>query len=154
MFAITPNVIIFAIIKQISAGKLRKDVHARLFALFAEPRSQTIQRDDEIAVVLEWRRCDRRTQRHLRRQIEKVIFVNWRFEWRALRFEIGDQFAQRFRQEIFPVLQEYCYDDYTTLAQYLGTKLINTSEQSANEDLLSDPSGLIEALMELVSEQA
>ncbi len=49
---------IAVVIEQISAGKLRKDVNAGLFTFFAEPRSQTIQRDDVIAVILEWRRRD------------------------------------------------------------------------------------------------
>ena len=46
-----------------------------------------------------------------------------------------DQFAQRFRQEIVPVIQEYCYDDYGALAQYLGSKLVNAEEQKLNEDI-------------------
>jgi 5-methylcytosine-specific restriction protein B len=62
-----------------------------------------------------------------------------------------DQFAQRFQQEILPVLQEYCYDDYGTLAQYLGSKLVNAEEQRLNEDILNDPSGLIAALADLVA---
>jgi 5-methylcytosine-specific restriction protein B len=62
-----------------------------------------------------------------------------------------DQFAQRFQQEILPVLQEYCYDDYGALAQYLGSKLVNAEEQKLNEDILNDPSGLIAALAELVA---
>jgi 5-methylcytosine-specific restriction protein B len=62
-----------------------------------------------------------------------------------------DQFAQRFQQEILPVLQEYCYDDYGALAQYLGSKLVDAEEQRLNEDILNDPSGLIAALAELVT---
>jgi len=50
-----------------------------------------------------------------------------------------------------PVLQEYCYDDYGALAQYLGSKLVNAEEQKLNEDILNDPSGLIAALAELVA---
>jgi len=30
------------------------------------------------------------------------------------------EFARRFRQEILPLLQEYCYDDYAALARYLA----------------------------------
>ena len=62
-----------------------------------------------------------------------------------------DQFAQRFRQEILPVLQEYCYDDYAALAQYLGSKLVNAEQQALNDDILNDPAGLIAALAELVA---
>ena len=62
-----------------------------------------------------------------------------------------DQFAQRFQQEILPVLQEYRYDDYGALAQYLGSKLVDAEGQKLNEDILNDPSGLIAALAELVA---
>jgi 5-methylcytosine-specific restriction enzyme B len=37
----------------------------------------------------------------------------------------ADEFARRFRQEILPLLQEYCYDDYTALASYIGSKLVD-----------------------------
>jgi 5-methylcytosine-specific restriction protein B len=63
-----------------------------------------------------------------------------------------DQFAQRFHQEILPVLQEYCYDDYSALIQYLGPKLVNAEDQKLNEDVLNDPTELIAALLQLVVE--
>ena len=63
-----------------------------------------------------------------------------------------DQFAQRFRQEILPVLQEYCYDNYGTLAEYLGAKLVDAEAQRMNEDVLNDPMELISALIQLVTE--
>ncbi|MGH2657966.1 MAG: AAA family ATPase [Actinomycetota bacterium] len=58
-----------------------------------------------------------------------------------------DDFAGRFRQEILPLLQEYCYDDYATLASYLGDGLIDKEAQSLNEDVLGDPARLL-ALLE------
>jgi 5-methylcytosine-specific restriction protein B len=63
-----------------------------------------------------------------------------------------DQFAQIFRQEILPVLQEYCYEDYTALTHYLGSRLVNAEEQAFNDALLNDPAELISALIELVAE--
>jgi len=58
-----------------------------------------------------------------------------------------DDFAQRFRQEILPLLQEYCYDDYAMLASYLGDGLIDTEAQTLNEDVLGDSARLL-ALLE------
>lgn len=58
-----------------------------------------------------------------------------------------DDFARRFRQEILPLLQEYCYDDYAMLASYLGDGLIDKEAQSLNEDVLRDPARLL-ALLE------
>jgi 5-methylcytosine-specific restriction protein B len=64
-----------------------------------------------------------------------------------------DQFAQRFQQEILPVLQEYCYDDFSALTNYLGSKLVDVEEQRFNEDLLNDPNELIAALIQMVAEE-
>ena len=63
-----------------------------------------------------------------------------------------DEFTQRFRQEILPVLQEYCYDDYRALTDYLGSKLVDAEGQKLNEDIVNDPTELIAALMQLVAE--
>jgi len=63
-----------------------------------------------------------------------------------------DQFAQRFHQEILPVLQEYCYDDYSALTHYLGSKLVDAEAQRINDDVLNDPTELIAALIQLVAE--
>jgi 5-methylcytosine-specific restriction protein B len=56
-----------------------------------------------------------------------------------------EAFARRFRQDILPLLQEYCYDDYAQLKEYLGNKLV-TDSRSLNHDCLSKAEDLIEAL--------
>jgi len=58
----------------------------------------------------------------------------------------AEEFTQRFRYEILPLLQEYAYDDYAELESYLGSKLVNSKEQSLNADLLKDPQQLVDAL--------
>jgi 5-methylcytosine-specific restriction enzyme B len=63
-----------------------------------------------------------------------------------------EQFTQRFHQEILPVLQEYCYEDYGALTRYLGSKLVSAEEQALNEDILGDPTELIAALMQVIGE--
>jgi len=63
------------------------------------------------------------------------------------------EFADRFRQEILPLLQEYCYDNYAELAQYIGNTLINKQAQALNREILDDPQRLIAVLREeLISE--
>jgi 5-methylcytosine-specific restriction protein B len=57
-----------------------------------------------------------------------------------------EEFAQRFRYEILPLLQEYSYEDYAELESYIGSRLVNVREQSLNGDLLAAPSELAEAL--------
>ena len=59
-----------------------------------------------------------------------------------------EEFANRFRQDILPLLQEYCYDDYATLATYLGEGLIDKEAQTLNEDVLGDPARLLALLEE------
>jgi 5-methylcytosine-specific restriction protein B len=57
-----------------------------------------------------------------------------------------DVFAERFRHEVLPLLQEYCYDDYATLARYIGNGLVNSEEQTLNADKLYDAESLVAAL--------
>lgn len=64
------------------------------------------------------------------------------------------EFGRRFRQEILPLLQEYCYDDFAELAHYLGDQLINSREGTLNMEILSDDDRLIEALTAVVNEGA
>lgn len=62
-----------------------------------------------------------------------------------------EEFGRRFRQEILPLLQEYCYDDYSELSRYLGKQLVNAQEQSFNMEALLDSDRLIEALTAVVN---
>jgi len=57
-----------------------------------------------------------------------------------------DEFARRFRQEILPLLQEYCYDDYGILAEYIGNDLVDAENQTLQKDTLYNTEKLIEAL--------
>jgi 5-methylcytosine-specific restriction protein B len=57
-----------------------------------------------------------------------------------------DEFAQRFRYEILPLLQEYSYEDYAELESYIGSRLVNVRDQSLNADLLASPGELVDAL--------
>jgi len=64
-----------------------------------------------------------------------------------------EELADRFRQDVLPLLQEYCYDDYSALEKYLGTKIVNAEENSLNADLINNDTALIEALSDLVTNQ-
>lgn len=56
------------------------------------------------------------------------------------------EFARRFRYEILPLLQEYCHDDYSALAEYLGAALVDADAQRLDEGILDQPAALIGAL--------
>ena len=62
------------------------------------------------------------------------------------RLAIQTNFARRFRQEILPLLQEYCYDDYGALASYIGTKLVDKEAQTLDHEQLTDTDALLAAL--------
>lgn len=57
-----------------------------------------------------------------------------------------EEFAERFRYEILPLLQEYAYEDYAELASYLGPRLVNVQDQQLDAEVLSSPDDLIDAL--------
>ena len=57
-----------------------------------------------------------------------------------------EEFAQRFRYEILPLLQEYSYEDYSELESYLGSSIVNAGEQTLNGDVLGNADELISAL--------
>ncbi len=66
----------------------------------------------------------------------------------------AEEFARRFRQEILPLLQEYCYDDYGALARYLGAQLVDEEAQVLVEDKLADAETLIAVLVDEFSQDA
>ena len=60
-----------------------------------------------------------------------------------------ERFVEVLRNDIVPLLQEYCYDDFDALTQILGKTLVSASEQRVNDDIfeLSRRGALFEALL-------
>lgn len=77
---------------------------------------------------------------------EKQIGHSFFLDEEGLAITDPDEFARRFRQEILPLLQEYCYEDYATLATYIGDSLVDKHKQTVVKDLLLDSEKLIKAL--------
>jgi len=61
------------------------------------------------------------------------------------------RFVRILRDDILPLLEEYCYGDYDTLGSILGDRLVDLKNQRLNEDLLSLDfwDQLVEALLAL-----
>jgi 5-methylcytosine-specific restriction protein B len=57
-----------------------------------------------------------------------------------------EQFASRFREEILPLLQEYCYDEFGALRKFIGPGLVNVDDEVLIQDKLDDPEQLIATL--------
>ena len=57
-----------------------------------------------------------------------------------------EEFAARFREEILPLLQEYCYDDYAMLAKFIGGELVNADAGTLNAEKVDDAEQLVAEL--------
>ena len=57
-----------------------------------------------------------------------------------------EEFAARFREEILPLLQEYCYDEYATLAKFIGTELVDADAGTLDAEKVDDAEQLVAAL--------
>lgn len=62
-----------------------------------------------------------------------------------------EEFAKRFRYEVIPLLQEYCYEDYRALADYLGPELVDGDAQEIRTEVLDQPEELAAALARFVN---
>jgi 5-methylcytosine-specific restriction protein B len=57
-----------------------------------------------------------------------------------------EEFAARFREEILPLLQEYCYDDYAMLAKFIGRELVDADAGTLDAEKVDDAEQLVAAL--------
>ena len=57
-----------------------------------------------------------------------------------------EEFAARFREEILPLLQEYCYDDYAMLAKFIGSELVDADAGALSADKVDDAEQLVATL--------
>ena len=57
-----------------------------------------------------------------------------------------EEFAARFREEILPLLQEYCYDDYAMLAKFIGSDLVDADAGTLDAEKVYDAEQLVAAL--------
>jgi hypothetical protein len=60
------------------------------------------------------------------------------------------QFARIVRQELLPLLQEYCYDDFRELSEYIGADLVDRESATFTAAVSSDEA-LLDALQRLVN---
>jgi 5-methylcytosine-specific restriction protein B len=59
------------------------------------------------------------------------------------------RFARVVRGDVIPLLEEYCYEDYSTLERILGNGLIDSNRQRIREELFEDArrDDLVQALL-------
>jgi 5-methylcytosine-specific restriction enzyme B len=64
----------------------------------------------------------------------------------------SETLGRALRQDVIPLLQEYCYDDYGILREYLGDRIVNATQLSLNMDVVDDDDALLEALAAIAME--
>jgi 5-methylcytosine-specific restriction protein B len=65
-----------------------------------------------------------------------------------------DEFSARFRQDILPLLQEYAYDNYAQLAEYLTPALVDVENLELRAEVLQNADQLVDVLHEAFTEGA
>ena len=60
------------------------------------------------------------------------------------------RFFRIIREEIIPLLEEYCYEDFDALHAILGDGLVDRANRDIRHDLFAEPTGpeLVEALLQ------
>ena len=60
-----------------------------------------------------------------------------------------ERFVRVIREDIIPLLQEYCYEDYHTLVEILGTELVDADGQRIRQELfdVKQQDKLVQALL-------
>jgi 5-methylcytosine-specific restriction enzyme B len=62
-----------------------------------------------------------------------------------------EELLTAFRDDILPLLAEYCFENYATLAKILGDEIIDVTQQTPNASVLSNAHSLHKALRRLVA---
>ena len=149
-FLIPPNVYILGTMNTADRSIKLLDVALRRRFAFVEimPDTSLLRNSKVESLPLDkfLEELNYRIAKHIGR--EKQIGHSFFLSDEGLPITDPDDFACCFRQEILPLLQEYCYEDYTTLALFIGDNLVDKETQTLNKDILSDPQKLIGALTE------
>ena len=67
-----------------------------------------------------------------------------------------EQLISRIKDEILPLLQEYCFDDFSTLEEILGPKLVNLEQGRFNEEIFSSAGRelILDSLKRILAEES
>jgi len=64
-----------------------------------------------------------------------------------------DEFSARFRQDILPLLQEYAYDNFAVLADYLTPALVDVDNLELRAEILGNAEQLVDVLHQAFSDR-
>ncbi len=148
-FTVPPNVFVLGTMNTADRSiKLLDTALRRRFAFIEFMPDATLLRgakvgDLDLEAFLE--ELNRRIAKHVDR--EKQIGHSFLLE-NGKPVSDPEDFSRRFRHDILPLLQEFCYEDYSTLSRYLGSKLVDVARKRIDRELLLDAERLTNALSE------
>jgi 5-methylcytosine-specific restriction protein B len=154
-FAVPPNVYIIATMNTADRSIALLDTALRRRFGFVELMpDKALLKDTVIANSIplgEWLAgLNRRVLQHIGRDARKLQVGHAYFLEDGQPVSRLDAFARIVRDDIIPLLQEYCYEDYKTLAQLLGESLVDVQGQRIRFELFASnrEDELIQALLE------
>ncbi|WP_209121161.1 hypothetical protein [Alkalihalobacillus sp. BA299] len=61
-----------------------------------------------------------------------------------------EKFKRIIEEDIIPLIEEYCYSDYATMAKILGSAIVDVKQKTVKVDIFTDDStvSLVNALLE------
>jgi 5-methylcytosine-specific restriction protein B len=154
-FTVPPNVYLIATMNTADRSIALLDTALRRRFGFVELMpDKTVLRDTVIANSIplgEWLAgLNRRVLQHIGRDARNLQVGHAYFLEGGQPVTKLDSFARIVRDDIIPLLQEYCYEDYGTLAQLLGESLVDVQGQRIRFELFAPnrEDELIQALLE------
>jgi 5-methylcytosine-specific restriction enzyme B len=91
-----------------------------------------------------------RIRKHLTRNARELQVGHAYFMRAGQPLQTKEDLLAAFRDDILPLLAEYCFENYAMLASILGHEIIDVSAQVPNETILWDATHLHQALRRLV----
>lgn len=88
--------------------------------------------------------------KHLTRNARELQIGHAYFMRAGQPLQTKEDLLAAFRDDVLPLLAEYCFENYGMLASILGHEIIDVSAQMPNETIMSDASRLHQALRRLV----
>lgn len=82
-------------------------------------------------------RLNRRILQHVKRDARNLQIGHAYFLDRGQPIESTTRFVQILREDVIPLLEEYCYADFRALAELVGDKLVDAENQRIRDELFT-----------------
>lgn len=146
-FQVPPNVYLLGTMNTADRSiKLMDSALRRRFG-FIEMMPQPELLDDKVVNGLNVGAFLRYINRHIVRAEGREKQIGHAVLWEV---EGMRDFGRIFRQDILPLLQEYSYDNFALLAEWLGGEIVSADQYAFHDAVLFDDAALIAALLRVM----